>query len=192
MENEWKITNRTEKSLEKRDYSKEYWYLNNLKWIINFDIFNNPTLTEHNFYSSIARYIDLTQKAKSNEREEYTSKFIDEIKQFNWENEYEKIKKIDIYLTEKAIKWYKENWYWSNAWILERSLKNIEFLYKKDEKWKIKRTFSWIINSEIPERYYWRLRESWLWNRILKENKIAFARTIREQKEKADELKDKL
>lgn len=192
MENERKATDTNEKSLESRDYSKEYWYLNQLKWIINFELFTNPTLIEHNFYSNIARYIDMIQKTEWEEWETHITNFINKIKDFNDENDYERIKKIDIYLTEITLKRFQESNLWDCARFLENSLGNIKYLYKKDENGKIHWIFSWIINTAIPERYYWWLWESWLWDRILKDNKIAFARAIREQREKADELKDKL
>lgn len=193
MENERNLTNSNEaSSLEKRDYSKEYWYLNQLKWLINFDLFTKPTTSERHFYATIARYIDMMQKSKPNEREGAVQTFLNQIKQYEWEDEYDKIMHIDRFLAELTINWYKENNYWDNAWLLERELRNIQYLYEKNENWKIDRILPWIIINAIPERYYWWLLETWLWDRIIGENRSALANTIREQKLKSEELKNRL
>lgn len=192
MENEKKLTNSDETSLESRDFDKEFWYLNQLEWLINFDLFKKSALSEYNFYSSIARYIDIAQKANLNGRENNIKALINKLKQYKWVDEYEKIMQIDTFLSKLKIERYNKNNYWVNAKLLERELDNFHYTYEKNEDGKIDRIFPWIVKESIPERFYIRSIRNNKADKLLKENKIAFARTIREQKEKADELKDKL
>ena len=103
MENEKKLTNSNETSLESRDFDKEFWYLNQLEWLINFDLFKKSALSEYNFYSSIARYIDTAQKTNLEEREDNIKTLINQLKQYEWDDEYKKIMQIDNFLSKLKI-----------------------------------------------------------------------------------------
>ena len=192
MENEKKITASNETIQESKNYSKEYNYINQLVWIIDFNLFKKSTQCENCFYSTIARYIDTMQKERPNDREIAVENFIYEIKKCEWNDEYEKIMQIDIYLSKLKIDRYKKHNDQAWAELLEFELKNFKYTYKKDQDWKIRRILPWVIIDKIPSRYYYWLWESWLWDRIVKENRSAFARTIREQREKSEELKKDL
>ena len=192
MENEKKLTNSNETSLESRDFDKEFWYLNQLEWLINFDLFKKSALSEYNFYSSIARYIDTAQKTNLEEREDNIKTLINQLKQYEWDDEYKKIMQIDNFLSKLKIERYNKHNYWVNAKLLGKELDNLQYNYEKNEDWKINRIFPWIVKEAIPERFYIRSIKNNKSDKLLKENKSALIKSIREQREKADELAKKL
>ena len=192
MENEKKLTNSNETSLESRDFDKEFWYLNQLEWLINFDLFKKSALSEYNFYSSIARYIDTAQKTNLEEREDNIKTLINQLKQYEWDDEYKKIMQIDNFLSKLKIERYNKHNYWVNAKLLGKELDNLQYNYEKNEDWKINRIFPWIVKEAIPERFYIRSIKNNKSDKLLKENKSALIKSIREQREKADELEKKL
>ena len=192
MENEKKLTNSNETSLESRDFDKEFWYLNQLEWLINFDLFKKSALSEYNFYSSIARYIDTAQKTNLEEREDNIKTLINQLKQYEWDDEYKKIMQIDNFLSKLKKERYNKHNYWVNAKLLGKELDNLQYNYEKNEDWKINRIFPWIVKEAIPERFYIRSIKNNKSDKLLKENKSALIKSIREQREKADELEKKL
>ena len=192
MENEKKLTNSDETSLESRDFDKEFWLLNQLEWVINFDLFKKSALSEYNFYSSIARYIDIAQKTNLKERENNIKTLINKLKQYEWDDEYKKIMQIDTFLSKLKIERYNKHNYWVNAKLLERELNNFQYTYEKNKDGKIDRIFPWIVKEAIPERFYIRSIKNNKADKLLKENRSALSKSIREQREKADELEKKL
>ncbi len=192
MENEKKLTNSDETSLESRDFDKEFWYLNQLEWLINFDLLKKSALSEYNFYSSIARYIDIVQKANIKGRENNIKALINKLKQYEWDDEYKKIMQIDTFLSKLKIERYNKHNYWVNAKLLEKELDNFQYTYEKNEDGKIDRIFPWIVKEAIPERFYIRSIRNNKADKLLKENRSALSKSIREQRKKADDLAKKL
>ena len=110
MENEKRVSETNEASMNKRDYSKEIWYLNQFKDLIDFNIYERSTYCEDNFYSKIARYIDCLQKSSQKNREQQIQKLIDSIKNFSWD-EIEKIKRVYLFFYDK-LQLVKFKWVW--------------------------------------------------------------------------------
>lgn len=194
MENEKKVSESNETSLNKRDYSKEIWYLNQFKDLINFNIYEESTYCEDNFYSTIARYIDYLQKNLQIDREQQIQKLIDSIKNFSW-NEIEKLKRIYLFFYDKKINRYEANWMKTNASALRLARNDInarERRYIPNKNWKIDAIFPWIVSKAIPERYYTRFSQSWMESKVINENRKNFVDSMKKQREKADELAKKL
>ena len=174
-------------------YEKEFWYLNQFKNLIDFNIYERSTYCEDNFYSTIARYIDCLQKNSHTNREQQTQKLIDSIKNFSW-NEIEKIKRVDLFFYDKKIKRYELNWMGTNASALKLARNDITAREKKyipNENWKINALFPWIVSSAIPERYYTRFSQSWLESKVIEENRKNFVNAMRHWMEKAEEFTGK-
>ena len=194
MENEKRVSETNEASMNKRDYSKEIWYLNQFKDLIDFNIYERSTYCEDNFYSTIARYIDCLQKSSQKNREQQIQKLIDSIKNFSWD-EIEKIKRVYLFFYDKKIKRYELNWMETNASALKLARNDItarEKRYTPNENWKINALFPWIVSSAIPERYYTRFTQSWLESKVMDKNRENFVNSMKKQREKADELAKKL
>lgn len=192
MENEKNLTNINEKSINKQDFSKEYEYLNKLKWYINFDLYKSPISCESNFYESLAWYIEKQKKLDISSREVKVSDFINSIINYKG-TEQEKLLYIDKFLKTKKQEWFKENnMDWEAQWY-DYLLQNIDKEYNTlDENWKINVYINWIGNSEIPERYYWRFTESWLEAKVMNKNRENFVAAMKRWMEKAEELKKQL
>ena len=188
MENEKTLINTNETSLEQRNYSKEFWYLNQLKWKLDFDFYKNPILSESNFYSSIARYIYTLQKEGWN-REGEIQKFINSIINFNGSNP-EKLLYIDKFLGEKQLKWSEEKGMNLDVELLESIITKLE---KRYERWsRIIDSMIWVKPSMIPQRFYWRFTQSWLESKVIEENRKNFVNAMRQWMKKAEELKKEL
>ncbi len=194
MEKEQKTVEKNEDSLNKRDYSKEFSYLNEIRWLINFNIFESSTFCEDNFCTTIAWYIDNLQKEKPEIWEKEIKDLINSIKIFQW-TESEKLKNLFYFFWEKKAIRFENNWWWDNAKIMRDLLTrkdSLNRLYTPNSEWKIKWNFPWIIKEAIPDRYYIRSIKSGLEDKIVNTNRSSLASTIRKQREKADELKKKL
>lgn len=188
MENERNSTNVPETSLEQGDYNKEYWYLNQLKWKLDFRFCQNPALCESNLYSSIAWYID-TIKKEGWEREEKIQSFINSIINLD-ASDSEKLLYVDKILIKEKQKWYNKEKMDYDVKLLESILSRIDNMYKR-EKGHLP-IVTWIKPFMIPERYYWRFTESWIEWRVIDENRKNFINSIKEQRKKIDELEKKL
>ena len=188
MENEKKSINTNETSLEQRDYSKEYWYLNQLKWKFDFNFYKNPILSESNFYSSIAWYIDNSKKENWN-WEEKVQNFIDTIQNLN-SSDSEKLLYADKILIKEKQKRYKENNMDFDFDILESISSDLDDRYKQGNNTVL--CVTWIKSFMIPERYYWRFTESWLEAKVMNKNRENFVTAMKHWREKAEELKKKL
>lgn len=190
MENEKKFTETNENSLNKRDYSREFSYLNQIKWLINFNLYEQSTFCESNFCKTIARYIDSLQKKKPTNWEKDIQDFINSIKNFKW-SEPEKLKYLEYFFGEKKIIWFKSNWWQEKANNLRRLLNKTDLInlsYKPNSEWKIDVVFPWMIKEGIPERYYTWTTNSGFEDKVIRENRSALAKSIREQREKANGL----
>lgn len=188
MENEKLSINTNETSLEKRDCSKEYWYLNQLKWKLTFDFYKNPELCESNFYSSIAWYIDTLQKENWN-WEAKIQNFINSITSFEW-SDSEKLLYTDKFLMKEKQEWYNKQNMDYDAKLLKSILSRVDDMYKRWEGHVL--TVTWVKPSMIPERYYWRFSQSWLESKVMNKNRENFVNSMKKQREKADELAKKL
>lgn len=194
MENEKKVNESNENSLNKKDYAKEIWFLNQFKGLIDFNIFEKSTYCEDNFYSTIARYIDCLQKESQIDWEQDIEKLLNALKNFKW-NEIDKIKNTYLFFYDKKIKRYEKNWWETNANALKLARIDIntrEEWFIPNEQWKIDAIFPWIIKQAIPERYYTRFTESWVEEKVINENRKNFVDSMKKQREKADELEKKL
>ena len=192
MENETKKIEKFEWSVNTRSYEKEYWFLDQIIWYLKFDIYEDPLYCEKNFYSSLARYIDLLQKENPNSWETEVQKFINSIKNFSG-TEVEKLKYVDKFFRQQQITRYKKinkPWY---AKLTENSINGLDFLYSHtNEEWKCR----WLMNCTptyaIPERFYPRFTKSWLEKRVQDRNRDEFVKAMRYWREQADKLKEEL
>lgn len=194
MENEKKFTETNENSLNKKDFSKEFSYLNQIKWLINFNLFKQSTLCENNFYETIAWYIDNSQKEDFVNWENSIQKLINSLKNFKW-SEPEKLKYLYRFFGEKKITRFEANWWQKKASNLKELLSEddmMDFSFTLNSEWKVRAIFPWMIREAIPERYYTWTTASGFENKVISENRSALARSIKEQREKADELVKKL
>lgn len=185
MENEKKSINTNEVSLEKRDYTKEFWYLNQLKWKFSFDFYKNPVLCESNFYSSIAWYIDTLQK-ENWDWETKIQDFINSIINFDGPD-YEKLLYADKFLIKEKQEWYNKKNLNYDAELLESILSRIDSMYKR-WKWHVS-SITWVKSFMVPERYFWRFTQSWLEAKVIEEHRKNFVNAMRHWMEKAEELK---
>lgn len=188
MEKEKQSINTNEVSLEKRDCSKEYWYLNQLKWKLDFGFYKNPVLCESNFYSSIAWYIDTLQK-EYGDREVKLQDFINSIINFNG-SDSDKLLYADKILIKEKQKWYDKNNMDYDKKLLDEILTSIDNMYKKWNGHVL--TVTWVKSFMIPEWYNWRFTESWLEAKVVWENRKNIAAAMRHWMEKAEQLKGQL
>lgn len=194
IEQEKKVIDWNEGSLNKSDRTNEFNYLDQLKWLIKFNLYTKPTLCENNFCETIAWYIDCLQKENEATREQKVQELINFLKDFQW-TEIEKLYYIDRYFNEKKIVWLETNWRSNNAKLLKLSPHEVEVLkrlYKPNNEWKIEARFVWIITQAIPERYRIRFRERWLEAKVMAENRQNFVNAMRKQNEEAEKLKKDL
>lgn len=194
MENEKRVTEINEKSINNKDYSKELLYLNHFKWLVDFNIFERSTYCEDNFYSTIAWYINCLQKDSEKDWEQKIQKLINSLINFKW-NEIEKIKSLCLFFHDKKVKRYETNWREDNADTLRlshNSIKSWENTFIPNEQWKIKAIFPWMVSQAIPERYYTWFSQSWMESKVINENRKNFVDSMKKQREKADELAKKL
>ena len=189
MESEKNLINGPEITLEKRDRSKEYWYLNQLKSHLTFGFYKDPVLAESNFYSSIAWYIDTLQKTDWN-WETKIKEFIDSIINFNG-SDSEKLLYADKFLIREKQKWYKDHNMNFDMNLLESILSRIDDAYKTDGKGRVL-AVTWVKPFMIPQRYYARFTDSWIEARVIDQNRSNFINSMKNQVEKAEELKNRL
>ena len=69
----------SETRLNTSNHSKEFWYLNQLKWKIPFDLCENSVYCKKNFFSTFARYIETLKKENTNWWENEIQDFINTV-----------------------------------------------------------------------------------------------------------------
>lgn len=188
MEKEKNLINANEISLEQRDYSKEYGYLNQLKWKFDFSFYKNPVLSESNFYSSIAWYIDVLKNEGWNWEEKIQS-FIDSILNFN-DSDPEKLLYADKILIKEKQKWYKEKNMSFDFDLLKSLSSDLDDRYKQGNGKVL--CVTWIKSFMIPERYFKRFSESWIEAKVINQNRANFVNAMKHWREKAEKLKNEL
>ena len=172
------------------DYTKEFGYLDQASWALDFNLLKDPLYSEQWFYTTLARYIELMKTENKDNREIKIQEFINKIKNFPWSGK-EKIKNYDILITKILLNWYSKKWD-RFAKILQYRLDNsIDIIYE-DYEWKINTSLVSIDVKSIPEWFYWRFTKSGLEERVVNRNREYFVESMRYQREKADELKQDL
>ena len=170
------------------DYSKEFHYINQFKWLIDFNIFTKPTLCESRFFETIAWYIDCLQKEDETTWEQKIQELIDSIITFKW-NIWDKLWYIEKFFYDKKISRLEANWWEKKAEIAKMWPEWIEIwksMFIPNEEWKIRGKFTWIISPAIPERYRIRFKESGVEAKVIEENRKNFVAAMRHWMEKAE------
>ena len=125
----------SETRLNTSNHSKEFWYLNQLKWKIPFDLCENSVYCKKNFFSTFARYIETLKKENTNWWENEIQDFINTVINGGFSRWLELLKNLDKFLWEKQLKRYDENWYRNRAESMRSLYKgNIDSQKKKTEK----------------------------------------------------------
>ena len=162
--------NEVETRLNNSDYSKEFWFLNQLVWKIPFNLCEDAVFCKKNLFTSLARYIDVLKKEQPNWWENEIQSFINSIINGSLGTGLDLLKNIDSFLCKKKLKRFEENGYSNSANIVRNSLENEEYLFKLSENWKTWSAITWISPEFIPDRYIEWSMNNWLFNEIRNEN----------------------
>lgn len=120
------------------DYTKEFGYLDQIKRLVDFNLFEKKTYCESCFCETIARYIDCLQKEDETTREQKIQNLIDKLVNFNW-NEKEKLRYLFNFFKEKKVIRLSANWRETRAKLLQFTPEQLDLMkemFEIDNDWK--------------------------------------------------------
>ena len=160
-----------ETGINTQNYSKEFSYLNQLKWKIPFNLIcTKSIICEDNFFSTLARYIEKQKEKNISWWEVEIQNLVSSIingKYWKW---IDLLKNINTLFLKKQIERYSSQWEMFYVEYLEDLLKYSDYVFKDQWDWKTSTVLAWIASNLVPERYFKWSADNWLINEIRDKN----------------------